>query len=231
MERGLHPWLRYPKRRLNRLYRFMGGKIMTADKSGAKRLERAQEEEASDAGAALNAAEPVADRSRALAEIARSHYSAMVRFLAVRTGSTEDAKELLQEAYAKLLALDRPGTISILAGYLWRIAVNLSIDRGRQRTLHQHFTRTALLFARKQDFSAESIAEARERLAIVERAIGELPARCLEAFILRVQEGLPFAEVGKKMGISDRMAKMHVARALEYLQSCLDAADTTRSAQ
>ncbi len=84
------------------------------------------------------------DRSSALAEIARSHHSALVRFLALRTGSTEDAKEIVQEAYAKLLALDRPGTISFLVGYLWRVAANLAIDRGRQRAARSRLADVAL---------------------------------------------------------------------------------------
>lgn len=176
--------------------------------------------------AEASAADP--DRPQALAEISRSHHTALVRFLTLRTGSVDDAKEIVQEAYAKMLALDCPGTISFLAAYLWRIAVNLAIDRGRQRAHHERYTRAVLPRAELRDFSAETTVEAGERLAIVERAIGELPARCLEAFSLHVLQGLTFHEVGGEMRISARMAKKHVARALEYLQSCLDEADVTR---
>lgn len=168
------------------------------------------------------------EHSQALAEVSRNHQAALVRFLTVRTGSVEDAKEIVQEAFAKMLALDRPGTISLLAGYLWRIAVNLAIDRRRQQAVHEGFRRAALPRAEAQEFSAESIAESRERLAIVERAIGELPPRCLDAFVLHVLKGLKFDEVGREMGISGRMAKKHVARSLEYLQNCLDEADAAR---
>ncbi len=70
--------------------------------------------------------------------------------------------------------------------------------------------------------------ELRQRLAIVERAITELPARCRQAFLLRVVEGQRFAQVGREMGVTERMAKMHVARAMEYLQGCLDAAELPR---
>lgn len=162
------------------------------------------------------------DHTQALAEIFRNHKAALVRFMTVRTGSVEDAKEIVQEAFAKMLALDRPGTISFLAGYLWRIAVNLAIDRRRQLAQHEGFTREATSSANSQEASAESTADARQRLAIVERAIRNLPARCLEAFVLHVIRGLTFDEVGCQMGISARMAKKHVARALEYLQTCLD---------
>lgn len=171
---------------------------------------------------------PVQDRSEALAEIARNHHSALVRFLALRTGSAEDAKEIVQEAYAKLLALDRSGTISFLVGYLWRIAANLAIDRGRQRAARSRLTEAALQPSTAFGPSTETVIELRQRLAIVERAISELPARCRQAFILRVVEGLRFAQVGREMGVSERMAKMHVARAMEYLQHCLDAAERPR---
>jgi RNA polymerase sigma-70 factor (ECF subfamily) len=168
------------------------------------------------------------ERSEALAEISRNHHAALVRFVSVRTGSVEDAKEIVQEAFAKMLALNRPGTFRFLASYVWRVAVNLAIDRGRKRVLHERYMR-ALPRAETRAVSAESTVEARERLAIVERAIGNLPPRCLEAFVLHVLDGLTFDEVGREMGISGRMAQKHLARALEYLQSCLDAADGTRS--
>ncbi len=124
-----------------------------------------------------------------------------------------------------MLALERPGTISVLAGYLWRVAVNLAIDRRRHQALHDRFTRAALPELEKQEFSAEEIVEARERLGIVERAIDDLPPRCFEAFVLHVLQGKTFDQVGREMRISGRMAKKHVARALDYLQTCLDAAN------
>lgn len=171
------------------------------------------------------------DRSQALAEVSRNHHTALVRLLAVRTGSVEDAKEIVQEAYAKMLALDRPGTVSLLVGYLWRIAVNLAIDRGRQRVLHDRYTRAAQQRVETREFSAERTVEGRQRLAIVEQAVGNLPPRCLDAFILHVLQGLTFDEVGREMRISGRMAKKHLARAFEYLQTCLDEADATRGSQ
>jgi RNA polymerase sigma factor (sigma-70 family) len=173
-----------------------------------------------------SAAEP--DRSQALAEIYRKQNAALVRFLAVRTGSVEDAKEIMQEAYAKLLALNRPGAMSLLAGYLWRTAVNLAMDQWRERAQRDRFWRSARALEKQEEFSAESTVESQERLAIVQRAIANLPPRCLEAFVLHVLKDLTFAEVGREMGISEQMSRRHVARALEYLQSCLDAADETR---
>lgn len=199
---------------------------MGADESGANVAQQSPEQ-VTTTGAGPPATEPLRERSLALAEIARNHHAALVRFLALRTGSTEDAKEIVQEAYAKVLALDRPGTISLLVGYLWRVAANLAIDRGRQRATRSRREGALQPFAEPIP-STESVVEVSERLAIIEKAISELPPRCRQAFDLRIIEGQRFAQVGREMGITDRMAKIHVARALEYLQECLDCAETPR---
>lgn len=200
---------------------------MSAAEYGPIRLESAPElPESSDVTIDLPVRQP--DRAQELAAICRSHHSALLRLLAVRTGSAEDAKEILQEAYAKVLSIDRPGTISLMAGYLWRTAVNLAMDRKRKDALHKRFFRSTLALSETRDLSAEATVESRERLAIVQRAIGELPPRCLEAFVLHVLKSRTFIEVGRAMGISEQMSRKHVARALEYLQSCLDAADNAR---
>jgi RNA polymerase sigma factor (sigma-70 family) len=168
------------------------------------------------------------DRTMPLAEVARSHHRALVRFLALRTGSAEDAKEIVQEAYMRVLALDRPGTVSFLVGYLWRIAANLAIDRSRQRMTRARLDSVALQPTSESVPSTESVVELHQRLAIVEKAIGELPSRCRQAFLLRVLGGRRFAQVGREMGITERMAKNHVARAMEYLQRCVDSAEAPR---
>jgi len=166
--------------------------------------------------------------ARELGETFRKFNASLVRMLSVRTGSVEDAKEIVQEAYARLMAFDRPGAIGVLPGYLWRIAVNLATDRKRKSALQKGFCRSARALAEKWTQSAEEVVESRERLSILEAAIDRLPPRCLDAFVLHVLEGLTFAEVGREMRISTRMAQKHLARALEYIQSRLDAADDTR---
>jgi RNA polymerase sigma factor (sigma-70 family) len=170
----------------------------------------------------------VHERCTALAQIARHHHSVLVRLLALRTGCAEEAKEIVQEAYAKVLALDRPDTMSFKVGYLWRIAANLAIDRKRQRLARARLASVALQPTDRCSPSTEAIVESRERLAIVQKAVAQLPPRCRQAFLLRIVEGLRFAQVGREMGISERMAKVHVARAMEYLQDCLDSAEAVR---
>ncbi|HKS75188.1 MAG TPA: sigma-70 family RNA polymerase sigma factor [Terriglobales bacterium] len=200
---------------------------MSASENRLKQRQRKLKARASSDGVAQVAGGDT--RPEALAELARNHHTALVRYLMVRTGSMANAEDVAQEAYAKVLALDQPGTISFAVGYLWRVAGNLAIDRRRREEVGDRIKGD--LQQEEEDFgpSSETVAEWDEQLAIVEQAIDELPPRCRAAFILRVLKGKSFREVGCDMNISTRMAEMHVARALEYLQSRLNAADEAGS--
>ena len=61
------------------------------------------------------------------------------------------------------------------------------------------------------------------RLAIIASALDELPSHHREAFLLQVVCGWPFEAVGREMRITERMAKVYVARALMDIERRLDA--------
>ena len=60
------------------------------------------------------------------------------------------------------------------------------------------------------------------RLAIIAIAVDELPPHYREAFLLRVVCGWSFEAVSREMRVSERMAKVYVARALMDIQRRLD---------
>src|ERR1700726_5118425 len=79
-------------------------------------------------------AERGADGSRtAVAErLFRDHDGALIRFLRGRVGSRNEALEVAQEAYVRLLSLDQPGAVSYLRAFLFKTAANIAIDRRRR---------------------------------------------------------------------------------------------------
>ena len=185
--------------------------------------------------ASFAAASPLAPdsaaRAEALAIVARLLQGPLLRYLSKRTGSLEEAKDVLQEAYARVLAVQRADAIQSLDRYVWRSALNILSDCRRSSRNRERLAQA--LSARPEPFapSAETVADARERLTLVSEAVHELPLRCQEAFLLRIVRCLPFEDVGQEMRISSRMAKIYVARGLEYLSRRLDPADPERGAR
>ena len=67
----------------------------------------------------------------------------------------------------------------------------------------------------------DAIVSSREGLAAVLATIDRLPLRCREAFILHKFDGLPQAEVARRMGISVTMVERHIKLAMQACRRCL----------
>ena len=172
---------------------------------------------------------------KALADLARDHHRALVRFLTARVGSWDEAREIAQEAYARVLALDLPDTVGFVAGYVWRTARNLATDRGRQKaTRSRHLDELARGSIDNHAPSPEALIYTHQRLEVLSEAVEELRRlrpRWHEAFVLRVVEEHSFQEVAQRMNIAERNAMEHVSKALRHCQSYLDTAEGSQGAR
>jgi RNA polymerase sigma-70 factor (ECF subfamily) len=65
---------------------------------------------------------------------------------------------------------------------------------------------------------------AREQLAAVRAGLDELPERVRTAFLMHRLKGLSCAEIGADMGLSERMIRNYVVRAMVHCRQRLDQA-------
>ena len=70
--------------------------------------------------------------------------------------------------------------------------------------------------------------EARERIALVERRLRELPEQQRRCLVLVVRDELSYAEVGELLGLSFLTVRNHVARARAFLRRALADEDRER---
>ena len=159
-----------------------------------------------------------------VAGLFREHNAALLRFTAAKLGSEHEARDVAQEAYVRLLQLDRRQTIGFLRAYLFKTAANLASDRLRaRRRLPAHVAvgdEDLFEFA----LCPERQCAGAEMVAVVDRALAELPQKCRRVLVLYRVEGLTRSEIGLKLGIGERMVRLYLARALEHLQRRLDEA-------
>lgn len=182
-------------------------------------------------GDQIQAGEPGEGETRALEveRLFRDHNEALIRFLTLRLQSRQEAREVAQEAYVRLLQLERTDIAGFLRAYLFRIAGNLAIDKLRRRATETRFearSREVELFPgipdRPQNPDPESIAMERERVEQVSAFLHELPAPVREAFLLFRMEELDQEAIARRLGVTDRMVRNHITRALLYCRLRLD---------
>ena len=80
--------------------------------------------------------ESEADRNR-LAEVFRQYNDTLVNYLAFRVKSRQEAAEIAQETYVRMLAMSDLGRITDLQSYLFRVANNIAVDRLRREQVQR----------------------------------------------------------------------------------------------
>jgi RNA polymerase sigma factor (sigma-70 family) len=142
----------------------------------------------------------------------------LVRFLAARAGSLAAAEDLIQELYLKLTARDRSEEVGNPTALLYRMALNLMLDRARGETrsaVRDTAWRQAVDIA--DEPPADEAAASAQRLRQLIAAVEELPPQAGRAFRLHKLQGLSQADTAQAMGLSVKAVEKHIAAALKAL--------------
>ncbi len=155
------------------------------------------------------------------------------RYAVSLTRQAEEAEELVQEAYARLFALDGWSGIANPHAFTMRIIRNLAIERFRRADVVR-LDQSALLHAldiADEDPTPDVVAMDRAELQHVVAVMQDMPPRMREALHLRRIEGLPPAQVAERMNISVSTVETHLVKALGLLVKRLDRPKTGTKAE
>src|SRR5690554_3165594 len=108
----------------------------------------------------------------------REHNEALIRFLRARLRSYQEACEVAQEAYVRLLSLDRPGAVSYLRAFLFKTAANIAIDRRRRHETYNRLTALPLFREFTDTLTPERRLAGKQMLRRLERLLATMPPKC-----------------------------------------------------
>jgi RNA polymerase sigma-70 factor (ECF subfamily) len=161
-------------------------------------------------------------RTAAIERLFREHNQSLLRFLMTKLRSPQEARDVAQEAYVRLLQLDNPDAVSYLRAFLFKTAANLAIDRLRSRRAESR--RLEMEFFAEPPAAPDpqhDLADA-EALRVIEESLQRLPPKCRQAFLLRRFDGLRSAEIARRMHIPERTVRHYIEEAIVYCRSQLD---------
>ncbi len=156
-----------------------------------------------------------------------------LRMAQVATGDADAALDIVQDAMMALVQRYAKRPEAEWGPLFQRILQRRITDWYRRRAVRQ---KVHVWLGRKSEEDREDPIEARpdpradgpeQRLArgrameVLERAIGELPLRQRQAFLLRAWEGLDTKQAAHAMGVSEGSVKTHYFRALGALREQL----------
>jgi RNA polymerase sigma-70 factor (ECF subfamily) len=141
-----------------------------------------------------------------------SVYPSLFRYCNRLTGDPDQAEDLAQEAFFRLLDRGAEGTEKGLRSWLFMVATNLIRDRSRTRETR----RRILSGVPPPEYGPgpdEDLARS-EEIQRVREALGVLSQRDREMLLLR-QEGFSYREIAEVAGVSPRSVGTILARALQ----------------
>jgi RNA polymerase sigma-70 factor (ECF subfamily) len=173
-------------------------------------------------------------RSRALNQFLASVELKAFKIAQAALRHEDDALDAVQDAMLQLARAyaDRPH--EEWKPLFYRILENRIRDMQRRRTVRGRVIAWLPFRGEDEDEEPDPIAQAPstepqplkrleldEAMGALERALGELPRRQQQAFMLRTLEGLDVAETATAMGCSEGSVKTHYFRAVQTLRAQL----------
>ena len=163
------------------------------------------------------------------------HRKPLERYIGHKMRQSAEAEDVVQETFTRLLNEDAAAARGLLeadspVAYLYRVAGNLAIDRLRQlKSRVDEGERGQVddsLEDRRPD-PADHLA-ASERLAQLKEAVGRLPLKRRQVFVLHKYRQMTYREVAEHLGISVSMVEKHMTKALAQLDMALKGNDDER---
>jgi RNA polymerase sigma-70 factor (ECF subfamily) len=146
----------------------------------------------------------------------------------------DDALDAVQDAMLQLARAYSGRPAEEWKPLFYRILENRIRDVQRRRTVRNRVMAWLPFRADRDEEEPDPIAEAAsdeppparrleidESMAALEKALGALPRRQQQAFLLRTLEGLDVAQTARAMGCSEGSVKTHYFRALQSLRAQL----------
>jgi RNA polymerase sigma-70 factor (ECF subfamily) len=130
--------------------------------------------------------------------------------------SADAADDAVQETFLRMLRYRDVKDAGEIRALLFRVAANVVADNYRHakaRRTDAHCPLDSLQLASSAP-APERVFSARQDLAVIKQAIGNLPPRCRQVFLLHRFEGLSYREIAQRLGISSRTVENQIAHAL-----------------
>jgi RNA polymerase sigma-70 factor (ECF subfamily) len=153
-----------------------------------------------------------------VASLYREHHGWLHQWLQRRFGHAfdhADAADLAQDTFVRLLLKPRGfASHSDARAFLCSVARGLCIDRWRRRQIEQAWLQALAAQPEAYAPSAEQQALLVEALGEIDAMLRRLPGKARTVFLLAQIHGYGYREIGARLGISERMVKKYMARAM-----------------
>jgi RNA polymerase sigma factor (sigma-70 family) len=148
-------------------------------------------------------------------------YARLIKACLRRGRTLEDAEDLVQEAYARLIEYRRNAKVRDEEAFVRRVVINLAINQYHRDQILTFVPESIDELDRQARLvdagpAIERILDARQQLEQIEAMLAAVSRRTAEIFLAH-RAGFSYEEVASELGISTRTVKKHIVRARSML--------------
>lgn len=131
----------------------------------------------------------------------------------------QDIDDIIQEAYARIVASGMFSRIINPSAYFSRVVRNVVFDQLRRARIVriENLAELDLADVEDQGPGLERCAGAKQDLERLNHMVSELPDRCREIFIMRKIRGLSQKEISRRLGVTENTVESQVQRGLRLI--------------
>jgi len=134
--------------------------------------------------------------------------------------SAQDAEEIVQNVFMAVWNQRRTMQISTsLLSYLYGIARHMVYTMIHEKMRQESFVNYFLSQKKEYSHITEDTVFYNDLLVRIQKLLSDLPERRREIFLLSRNEGLSYAEIAEKLGISENTVDTQIRHALNYLRN------------
>jgi RNA polymerase sigma-70 factor (ECF subfamily) len=147
----------------------------------------------------------------------------LLRSLARKT-SRDEARDIVQEMFCRMARLGAGGGLRLERpqAYLSRMAANLLRDEGRRASRHMTGNHVPVDDSLAAGVDQQRLLESRDMLTRVEAAMLKLRPRTREIFMAHRIDGLSYAEIAERTGITVKGVEKQMSKAIAKIDRLLD---------
>jgi len=142
----------------------------------------------------------------------KQHNSWLVSWLRYKMNCTQNATDLAQDTFVRLLGMRELPDLQEPRAYLRVVAKGLAIDYFRRRSLEQAYLQALATLPEPESISPEDRESILEILSRIDLMLDKMPSKVRQVFLMSQLEGLKYSQIAVYVGISERTVKRYMQR-------------------
>ena len=143
----------------------------------------------------------------------QSHHAWLRGWLKARVGCRENAADLAQDTFIRVLTARETPTLIEPRAFLTTVAKRVLYNFYRRQDLERAYLETLAQMPEQVAPSEEERAIILQTLMELDQLLDGLPVQVKRAFLLAQLDGLTYAQIGAELGISIATVKRHLHKA------------------